>query len=184
MISEPSLSKRCGPRKRGPNPTRAGPCPCGSRCQNPDRDGFLPGGRKPGQSSDGLWRRGQAAIPRGVACFGLTAVRGSPSCPKHEAFPCKPPNGGNAVTVGGRIGCLMLSPEENGTLIIPMKSHGVSAWGRVTTAYKSVTKWRSYAPERRRRLSSLLFRDGSRSGVRPGGQKGETAESGGSHLVT
>jgi hypothetical protein len=176
--------KRCGPRKRGPNPTCAGPYPYGSRCQNPGRNGYLLGESKPGQSSDGLWRRGQAAIPRGVACFGLTVVRGSPSRPKHEAFPCKPPSGENTVIVGGRIGCLMLSPEENGTLIIPTKSHGVSARGRVTSAYKSVTKWRTYAPERRRRLSSLLFRDGSRSGVRPRGQKGETAESGESHLVT
>jgi hypothetical protein len=54
------------------------------------------------------------------------------------------------LTPADEIRCLVLSPGENGAFIIPVKSHGVSASGPGKGAYKSVTKWRTDAPERRR----------------------------------
>ena len=60
-----------------PNLTCASPCLYRSRYQNFDHSNEWKWGCLPGQPSNGLWRRGQVTIPRGVACRpdGCTNLR-------------------------------------------------------------------------------------------------------------
>ncbi len=68
---------------------------------------------------------------------GLTDVRESRHCSKHEALPYEPPADVDADIVGGLIGCVALSPGENGSVTVPVKSHGVLARRQVKPTYKS-----------------------------------------------
>ena len=78
-------------------------------------------GMQPGQSSDGMRRRGQVATPSGVARFGLEGVRDSGYVSKHGVLPYGPRGDGYADTVVVPTGCLVLSPRDNGSTVIPVK---------------------------------------------------------------
>lgn len=148
MISELS-HKRCGTHERVPNPTCASPRSYRSRRQNPDRAGARPGGCLPGQPSNGLWRRGQAAIPQGVArrparCASLRPLGEAWVSPLRDS---RWRGCGYRQRTGWVLGVVTWGKwHANRTGEVPRRP----CLGRVRPAYKPVAKWQAYAAERLR----------------------------------
>lgn len=134
-------------RKWKPNPTCAGPYPCRSRCQNLGRALARPGGWVPGQCSNGLSRRGQAAVPRGVACR-LGCCASLPPLGEAWVLPLKDPH---RETYGySRCTVLVNGVITRGKWLVHQTDEVPRrlGWIRVRPTYKSVTKWPAYAAER------------------------------------
>jgi hypothetical protein len=150
MVTDLSPSKRCDPRSRGSNPTCAGPCSCRSRCQNP-ADGLGPK-RGDVASADQQWavtERPGSDTPGG-GTFRPDRCARVPALPEASGPPLRPPHWRvYGYRQGTDIGCLVSSPGENGSVTVPVKSHGVPAC-RVRAAYKSLAKGRANVPERGR----------------------------------
>ena len=185
MATEPSPTKRCGPRSRGSNPTCAGPCLYRNRCQNSARAEVLERGNVARAVQQWAVATRPGSDTPGGGTFRPSRCASVPECPKHRG---SPPGTSHRRECGYRLwtdaGCLVLSPGENGSAAVPVKSHGVPARGRVRFAYKSKTKWRADAPGRGRPPRSPPLQGWQQIRSRPNGLKGETAESGERRLVT
>ena len=59
--------------------------------------------------------------------------------------PHERPVGGHTATVGGLLECLVLSPGENDSGTIPVKSHSVLTRCQVKPTYKPMAKWKAQA---------------------------------------
>ena len=167
MINELSPIKRCDPWKQGFNPTCAGPYLYRNCCQNPSEAEMYSMGnvasaaqqwtvtKRPGSntSGDGTIRLGCCARVQLL----LEALSSSPRIP----------TGGHTVTDRGLIGCLVSPPGDKGSLIVPVKPHGVPARRWVKLTYKLSEKGQSTRRGGEGFLNRLLLRGISRSRVSP-----------------
>ena len=126
-----------------PNPTRASPYSSGNRCQNrwPKSHRERSQGSAAMRCREEAGQRYSGGRRVGLECRASLHRQGEALGPQ----PWRSPEAANTVNRFELLGCVAMSPGENGTLLIPVTIPRRLCARRVTPAYKVVPKWLVYA---------------------------------------